>query len=148
MMINSAYGKTIKNTTELTGTVANISIIDLGKDTYVQIYVDEYLSHLHIAPSVCLNIDLKNISDLQVGDTVTFRIENDMLEILNTNDYICSVFALKTAEKEIFTLNQYNEYIKHASFPARLINIFLIIILIIFSTRNVILLKIKKHRLK
>ena len=137
--MNSIDKQTEKNTTEFMATVTNVETTDTGKNIYVEIYTEEYGDILHISTSVSKKIDMDDINNLQKGQTIIFRIENNMLDQFEKIGF-GNIVSLKTSEKEIFSLISYNKYIHDSAFPARIAGIVLISIFLLTSAHCVLLL--------
>ncbi len=65
---------------------------------------------------------MSNLINLQKGQTIFFRIENNMIEQFG-EVYFCNIVSLRTTETEIISLTDYNTYIHAAAFPARVTGI-------------------------
>lgn len=117
--MNSIDKKTEKNTTEFVATITKVDVANTGKDMYVEIGTKEYESLLHISTSISERIDMDNINSLQKGQTIFFRIEDNMVEQFG-KVYFCNIVSLRTTETEIISLGSYNTYIHEAAFPARI----------------------------
>ena len=120
--MNSIDKKTEKNTTEFVATITKVDVTNTGKDVYIEIGTKEYESLLYISTSISERIDMDKINNLQKGQTIFFRIEDNMIEQFG-KVYFCNIVSLKTSETEIISLNSYNTYFHDAAFPARVAGI-------------------------
>lgn len=101
---DSADEQTEKTTTELTATIEEVETLDTEE---IWIYTNEYDTKFVISSGLSELIDL---DDLQIDQTIYFRIENIWLYELYESIFL-QIVSLETSEKEIFSLMDYNECI-------------------------------------
>lgn len=135
------YNLTEENTVEFTATIKNIDTANTGALSDVKIYVEEYNMPLYMTSTLCESIDLYEISNLETGDKVHFRVEKNTAQQIEKNNIFCPIVSLKTTEKEILSLNSYNKYMRDASFPARIAAIIITIFFLLMIIHFVFLLK-------
>lgn len=111
--------QTEDTTTDYSATVSNIQITDTGKSTYVAIQTKEYDSTLQISTNISDKLNMDDVRSLQEGQTIFFRVENTKAGQMNTVQTL-NIVSLKTEQTDIFTLDDYNEDMKQAAYPARI----------------------------
>lgn len=112
VIVQSKNNQNEKNTTELIATIKDVQTVDTNKEVYYLIHVEEYRYVLNISTSISRNIDDDLIGDLNEGDIIYFRVEN---EHLNQEDAtIMNIVSLKTDDYVAFSLDDYNQYISVA----------------------------------
>lgn len=131
------------NTIELEASITSVEITDTGKNIYVKIYTEEYSDPLYISTAVSKNIDINSVNELQTGQTIIFRIESNMLEQLQGTAF-GNIVSLKISDQEVFSLTQYNRYMRAAALPARVTGVVFALILLLIIVCCVLQLKRKK----
>ena len=117
----SKIDKQTENTTTLyTATVSRVNIVDTGRKIFTEIHTKEYKNSLLIDTDVNKNINISDVENLQSGDLIFFRIENIKVKQINSVEFI-NIVSLKTQSKEVFSLEDYNQYIFKSAYPARII---------------------------
>ena len=110
---------TEENTAEYTATVKDIKTWNVTNDTYINILTEEYGSALMVNLSVSNKMGASFLSDLSIGDEISFRIRNRMKESLETK-HMGDIVALHTAEREYFSLSTYNELMRKDAVPTKI----------------------------
>ena len=135
ILVNNFEKLSEHNTTEYTATVTNIEMKGSGTGEYGKIYTEEYGElYIYYIRNI---VDMDDFNNLQAGQTVFFRIENIWLEKM---DFI-KIVSLKTAEKEMFSLSSYAEYMEHQYFRASIPGIIIIPICLLAAIHFTLLLK-------
>jgi hypothetical protein len=111
--------QTEDTTTDYSATVSNIQITDTGKSTYVAIQTKEYDSALQISTNISDKLNMDDVRRLQEDQKIFFRIENTKAGQMNTAQAV-HIVSLQTEQTDIFTLDDYNAYMKQAAYPARI----------------------------
>lgn len=114
--------QTDNTTTYYSATVFKVEITNIKEDTFAEIYTKEYESNLRLSTNICENININDVRNLKNGQKIFFRIENLKSEQMNKVEFI-NIVSLKTEEKDIFTLDDYNNYISAAAYPTRIASI-------------------------
>ena len=135
--------QTDETSTTYTATVTGVEITNTGKDDIVEIFTKEYDNTLHISTNISDNINLNDIKDLEHGQIIWFRIENTMAQNLNKAAFV-DIISLKTDEKIIFSLDEYNQYMRISAYPARIAGI--VFSLLFLSISVFCFYKIKRNR--
>lgn len=115
--LNSADKQTLQTTYEFTATVTEVTVTN-GAEAYVKIHTEEYGDALRLSSAAAKRMDLTDVCNLHNGQRITFRIENKWLQRFAEADY-GEIVALKTEEKEILSLTDYNKYEHESVLPAR-----------------------------
>ena len=110
--------QTENTTTSYTATVKNVEINT--ETTSAMIYTNEYATCLHITSNIGKNIDLEDLRNLENGQTIYFQIENSYTQLLDEVAFLAAT-SLRSDEKTIFSLEDYNNYMQHQAFPARIV---------------------------
>ncbi len=139
--INSSHNIKDNDTVEIVCTVESTNITINDDYATVSIFVSEYDGFLYILSSVCKNINLGDIRSIQPGDIIIGQIESDMIGQLNEKKGFCSILALKTEHKEIFSLSDYNQFLANESYPTKTAAIIVALIFLIADIYNIVLLK-------
>lgn len=143
----SKIDKQTENTTKFyTATVNSVDIVDTGGSVFAEIHTKEYDNSWHISTNISKNIKMDDVRNLRNGQTIYFRIENKKVEQINEVEFI-NITSLKTDTKNIFSLEDYNEYIRNSAYPAKTASIIVALLFLFipifcyFKTR-----KIKVHK--
>lgn len=108
--LNSVDKLTTQNTKEFDAVIEKIELTDTGESLYITIYTKEPDKQLNLSTSVSKKISKSKIESLHKGDIVFFRIENDMINQFENSGF-GNIVSLKTPEKEILSLDDYNKLI-------------------------------------
>ena len=139
------YGKQSEdNTTFHTAIVEKIEILDTGSDVYADIYTKEFEYSLHLSPTICENIQLDDIRELNKGDEISFGMSNLYLENTTDGSQFIPINSLKTDSKDILSLEDYNEYTSSSSLIPKFLSLALAVVFFCLSVS--ILLKVVKFR--
>lgn len=92
------------DTTEFSATVSRFEIKGTGDNKYGILYTNEYGEKLLIRKEF---VNESNLVNLQEGQTIYFRIENNWVDVFYETDFVYIV-SLHTDEVEIISLDQYN----------------------------------------
>lgn len=131
-------------TTFLSATVDAIKITDTGSKIYVEIHTKEYHAVLLISTIITQNIDLNDIHNLHNGQKIFFRVENSKIGQMNNtadqtnNVNLINIVSLQTETKDIFSIEEYNQYIKIAAYPARMAGVAMALLFLSISIINFI----------
>lgn len=119
IVINGIDKQTADTTTCYTATVDRVEIAGTGKQEHAEIFVKEYETSLLVTTNISKNINMRALTELEEGQAVFFRIENAKISQMNEAPFI-DIVSLETEAKPIFTLADYNAYMKMAVRPARI----------------------------
>ena len=119
-------------TIEYSATVRRIHINNSVKNKWVQIETEEYDSSLYISVNISKNIDIRKIESLKQGEKIFFRIVDTEAEQLNSVDFV-DIVSLKTETNDIFTLEDYNHFMRVSARPARIADITVALLLLVVS---------------
>lgn len=114
--------QTENTTTCYSATVSNVQVTNTEKHLYVEIQLNEYNSNLQISTNISKNINIEDINGLKKGQKIFFRIENIKVDQINHVEFV-DIVSLKTENKDIFTLDDYNKYMKQSAYPAKIAGI-------------------------
>lgn len=129
----SSVTKQTEETTSLyTATVQEVYISGAGNRAYTEIRVKEYDTLLYISANLCKSIEIVDIKELKEGDIIFFRIEDIKVEHLDNAEFV-DIVSLKTEEKNILTLEDYNEYMYNAALPARITSVIMALVFLFIS---------------
>ena len=131
-------------TIEYSATVRRIHINNSVKNKWVQIETEEYDSSLYISVNISKNINMNKIIALKEGEKIFFRIENIKVKQMNFVDFV-DIVSLKTETDDIFTLNDYNYFMRISARPARIANIIVALILLVVSVLCFVLIKHRQN---
>lgn len=132
--------QTDENTTEFTAKFTKSEITDTGKSVYIEIYTEDFASTLYIPVTISKNINIDDVKMLHKSQTIYFRIENKLIKQLKEIEF-CKIVSLKTEEKEIYSLSDYNRYIHDSSLAARVACVIVAIIFLLLSIYCALILK-------
>lgn len=131
-------------TIEYSATVRRIHINNSVKNKWVQIETEEYDSSLYISVNISKNIDIRKIESLKQGEKIFFRIVDTKAEQLNSVDFV-DIVSLKTETNDIFTLEDYNHFMRVSARLARIANIIVALILLVVSVLCFVLIKHRQN---
>ena len=114
--------QTEEETTFYTATVMNVDVADTGKNIFVKIRTQEFQTYLYISTNIGKSISIEEVRNLKNGQTIFFGIENKYVQQMNKVEFV-SITSLKTETKDIFSLEEYNKYIKNSAYPVRIASI-------------------------
>ncbi len=117
--LNSADKLTIENTTEFNAIVEKTEVTESGDDLYINIYTKEPEKVLNISTGVSGKINRSDIEALQEGEVIVFRIQSNMLDGYEDDDF-GNIVSIKTGRKEIMSLDDYNVFIHDSVSAARI----------------------------
>lgn len=132
------------STTFFSATVIKTEIINSGKNKYVEIDTEEYKCNLYLSVNISKNINMNKIIALKEGEKIFFRIENIKVKQMNFVDFV-DIVSLKTETDDIFTLNDYNYFMRISARPARIANIIVALILLVVSVLCFVLIKHRQN---
>ena len=98
-------------TKKIIATVQYVNEVCTDDDTYLEISTNEFEAKLRIRSEVCNNIHTDDIESLKKNQKIFVRIEKIYVEELETDSYI-NLVSLSTEEEQIFTLDEYNTYVR------------------------------------
>lgn len=134
--------KTENNTTYYSATVSKVQVTDTGRGSYIEIQIEEYKSNLQISTNVSKNMNIDDIRDLQSGQKIFFRIENVKNNQMYQVEFV-NIVSLKTEDKDIFTLDDYNNYIRKSAYPARTAGLIIALLLLLAVVLSILSIKRK-----
>lgn len=140
IMMNNSEKPSEKNTTEFTATVIYVEMGGTGAEKYGVIYTEEYSSTKLNIFNIKRIGDTNDLQNLQTGQTVFFRINNVWLDQFEEMEFV-DIISLRTEEKEIFSLSNYEEYISQQRFAATIVGIVVTLIFLLASIHCAALLK-------
>lgn len=114
----SADKQTDKTVTVYSTTVSDVGIIDHEKSFSVYIFSKEF-PPLYIAITPDQTACLEDVRALQPGQTIVFSVENYRNEKVNQALFV-PIVSLKTEQKDILTLENYNEMTHRTFIPMRI----------------------------
>lgn len=112
--------KNTNNTTEYIATVNNVSFSTNKNKTTIEIYTNEYFTKLYISESLCTNSTVLALKTVNKGDTIYFRIDNDVTQLFDNKMKFCNIVSLKTSENDIISLSDYNSLMQKSTLPAKI----------------------------
>lgn len=125
-LIVKSYKLNEDSTTAFTATVSDVVITDTGT---IDIYTKEHKSYLLITTNISNNIEIDNIASLKNGQQIFFRVENAQAELMDQeNVAFVSIASLSTDTDNLFSLTEYNEYMRISSYPPRIIGGMVIVV--------------------
>ena len=110
---------TTQNTTQYTATIKSITIKNKSVPT-TRIMVEEFDNDLYISNNVLKFIDSNYLKYLTNGVEISFNIDNAKINQINNVEFI-DIVALRLQDKVIFSLDDYNGYIRQTIKPARIV---------------------------
>ena len=135
--------QTENTTTSYTATVSGVEITNTGEGKFAEIDVKEYRNHLAITTNISKHINIDDVQNLKNGQIIYFQIENVKVQHLNNSAFV-DITSLKTDEKVIFSLDEYNQYMRISAYPARIAGI--VFSLLFLSISVFCFYKIKRNR--
>jgi len=141
VFISSRDGTREENTRQFSATVDYAAVKEGHEDVRVEIYVKEYSASLYIDPNVSNNVNVEDFRSLKAGDKISFRIENyNDYDELNNGVFV-PIVSLKTLEKDIFTLNDYNTYVSTEMKNAKIASLIMMLVFLGLSVWCAVRLK-------
>ena len=125
--VRSMDKQTLQTTFEFTATVTGVSV-----EHGVTIHTEEYGGAVQFYPNIEKYLNLSEITSLKKGQTITFRLENSQLKRFADVGY-GAVVALKTEEKEILSLEEYNQHQHEILLPQRITTLVAAIIFLLLT---------------
>lgn len=107
-----------ETTTLYPATIAFVQVTETGENIHIEILTKEYSSALYISNTIGKNVNVEDIRQLKSGQKIWFRIENIKSDQINHADFI-DIVSLKTETADIFSLENYNQWIADSAYPAR-----------------------------
>lgn len=132
-----------ETTTAFSATVKYVVVNETEDRIYPKIYVNEVDTYFMIRSSVCKQIDLDKVRNLQPGQKIYFTIENYKAQQLDKVRFV-DITSLRTDTQVIYSLDDYNSYFNKMAQSRRMT----ICILITLNSAVVVLtfLSMKKQR--
>lgn len=116
--MNEIDKQTTDTTTFYTATVSNVDITDTGKNISAVIKTQEYDTDLHISVNICKNINMDDVRALKNGQAIYFTVEKIRAAQMNEVIFL-PITSLETNTEEIFSLDDYNNYIQASAYAPR-----------------------------
>ena len=132
IVMNGEDKHTDKTTTLYTATVRKVQIDDKGDKISAEIYMNEYVSCFMIGSSIMENIEIADIQDLKIGETIFFRLENKNAIQLD-EAWVWLITSLSTNDREVFSLSDYNKYMSEAMIGPRIMCIVMAVVFLSIS---------------
>ena len=127
--------QTSKTTVQYSATVDRVKVQQSNSKPYIEIYVKEYSNSLYISQNISQSINLNDISDLQCGDTVFFRIQSEYADQMNQAFFV-PIVSLETETISLLSLEQYNHITGKTLLPSKIVCVTIAILLLIVATIN------------
>ena len=131
------------NTAAYSATIEQIRLADTGENIYAAIQTEEYAAALQISTNVSKHLDKGKLTKLQSGQTVQFWIERAKVDYLQ-DEGIVDIVSLQTETDVIFSLQDYNEFIRDAAMPGRVLSAVLALVFLVLSVWCIWTMKAKK----
>ena len=106
-------------TTSRNAEVMDVEIIDTDGVPFVRIFTREYDKPLYIIPSVVKRTGVSIFREIESGDIVSFRVENNFFEQYDEKTPFIHIVSLKKETETIFSLSDYNSYFIEDAIPAK-----------------------------
>ncbi len=121
-----------KDVTYFTAEIKSIEAQHSGFDVSYKIHTTKYIPYLLVTDGM----DSNGLSDLKIGDKITFGVENEYVNLLKSDkksnaQFFVTVVSLKTNDEEIFTLENYNQASKN-NFNTPFVGIIIIVLVALF----------------
>lgn len=114
-----------ENTTTLFAATVEKTVINTATDKpHAEIHTVEYGNWFYITQNIGSNINIDDLKTLEKGEKIYFRIENKKTKDINNVIFI-DIVSLKTDDKNIFTIEDYNKYMHDAAVAPRIAGIVL-----------------------
>lgn len=136
-LIKNVNKQTEETTKEIKATIECINKSFQGDDICFEISVKEFDTKLYISPDVCTKINIDDIYSLQEKQEIFFRIENIWWEEFEESSFV-EIVSLKTSEKNIFSLKDYNESISKDTNVAQIMGLIVAVIFFLIAICNLI----------
>ncbi len=131
--MNRLDNQTEDNTAEYKATISSIEITEFSKYHQIKIFTNEYDSYLLTTADISGEyIDVEKIKSLQRDEDIIFRIEKSKVNQFDNVQFI-NIVSLKTDDKTIFSLNNYNNYMSISSKPAKIAGVVVAMLLLFAS---------------
>jgi len=115
-IISDADNQTEQNTKSFAATVSEIQVTNIGDGRYIDVFTEEHKTSLFISSELSKEID---ISDLQKGEKIVFRIANKKASLFDQVAFI-DIVSLESEHKTYISLSDYNAHTKSSIAPARI----------------------------
>ena len=119
--------QTLHTTFEFTATVTKVSV-----EHGVTIHTEEYGGAVQFYPNIEKYLNLSEITSLEKGQTITFRLENSQLKRF-AEAGLGFIVTLETEGKEILSLAEYNQYQHESLLPQRITTLVAAIIFLLLT---------------
>jgi len=134
IMTKDVDKRTSNDTTEVEATVRNVIIKETSSGKSFKIEVEEYNASLYLPKSMENYISEKLLYEISEGEKIRFRVQNEYLEYLEEDTFI-NIVSLETEERQIFSLEAYNEYVHVEAKPARIACLFLGVVFLVCAIK-------------
>ncbi len=121
-----------ENTTLCFATVHSVEITDMGEGVFAEIYTKEYDNPLYLSTNIGEYLPMEVVQSLKNGQSLWFRVENAHDSQIDAVDFI-PIVSLKTDEKEIFSLADYNTYMRHSTRPVQIASVVMALLFLLIS---------------
>lgn len=132
-----------ETTTAFSATVKYVVVNETEDRIYPKIYVNEVDTYFMIRSSVCKQIDLDKVRNLQPGQKIYFTIENYKAQQLDKVRFV-DITSLRTDTQVIYSLDDYNSYFNKMAQSRRMT--ICILITLNFAVVVLTFLSMKKQR--
>lgn len=104
-------------------------------EMYLEIKIKEFNTMLYISPNICAEIEPDNLNLLEKDQEIFFRIENIWKEEFEEISFV-KIVSLRTLEKDVFSLEDYNQWISSDANIAKIAGIVVAVIFTLIAIYN------------
>lgn len=130
---------TYANTVEFSATVTDAQIVKTNKKSHIKIFINEYCDYILISSNIADRINAEKIEDIQINSIAKFRIERKKIMHINNSDFV-DVVSLSIDDDVIFSMDDYNKYMKESAITTRIVTVALYIV------QNIVILCVFVHQ--
>lgn len=135
-LMNSLDKQTEETTVELSITISAITVSETEKKTNIKIITEEYENDFYLQPNITKYLDDIEISTLKKGDKIEIRLRKEDVELLNKAKFIY-LLSVTIGEKDLISLEEYNDYMNISAKPARISCVILALVFFVFMVGNI-----------
>lgn len=145
--IDFADNHTKENTTRFSATVDSIQVTNTRNKVYAEIHTKEFCTTLQISTNITKHISVDDVQRLLPGQSVFFSVQNTKVDHINEVEFI-EIVSLETEAKTIFSLQDYNQIIAKAVYPAKVATVVLASVFLLLSLFSFISVTKKRIRVE
>lgn len=145
--IDFADNHTKENTTRFSATVDSIQVTNTGNKVYAEIHTKEFRTTLQISTNITKHISVDDVQRLLPGQSVFFSVQNTKVDHINEVEFV-EIVSLETEAKTIFSLQDYNQIIATAAYPAKVATVVLASVFLLLSLFSFISVTKKRIRVE